>query len=139
MSRNLVSQPGCASLFFCPSCLAIYSARPIRCTGFRYLDQLSAMDIINVAETRISWHQGMISNALHIFQNALFLIGDRQPADVFAIAEPPPPPASCQRVASTLVHFRLLRNSLRITSSVKVSMPQSVWCMTNYSYVPSCL
>jgi hypothetical protein len=34
---------------------------------------------------------------------------------------------------------KLYRNRLRITSSVNVSMPQSVWWITNHSFVPSSL
>jgi hypothetical protein len=34
---------------------------------------------------------------------------------------------------------RLLASSLRMISSVKVSMPQSVWWITNHSRVPSSL
>ena len=47
------------------------------------------------------------------------------------------PALACHPDASTLAVLRLLAKRPRMTSSVKVSMPQSVWWMTNHSRVPS--
>src|SRR6476660_9547880 len=56
-----------------------------------------------------------------------------------ASAEPGPRPTSCQPSASIFAVSRLCLSSERITSSVKSSMPQSVWWTTNHSSVPSSL
>src|SRR5215472_10675386 len=53
--------------------------------------------------------------------------------------DPGPAPESCQPLWSNVAVFRLLARSLRISSFVNSSIPQSVWWMTNHSRVPSSL
>ena len=62
------------------------------------------------------------------------VVGDREPVDVLA---PRASPARCRRRGSrpapSAAVSRLLASRPRITSSVKNSMPQFVWWMTNHS------
>ncbi len=50
---------------------------------------------------------------------------------------PSPIPESCQPFSSTEAVYKLPASSPCMISSVKVSMPQSVWWMTNHSRVAS--
>jgi hypothetical protein len=53
--------------------------------------------------------------------------------------EPGPRPTSFQPSGPISAVSRLCRNSPRMMSSVKVSMPQSLWWITNHSLVPRSL
>ena len=56
-----------------------------------------------------------------------------------ASAEPGPVPTSVKPSGPEPAVSRLLASRPRITSSVKNSIPQLVWWMTNHSLVPSSL
>ncbi len=53
--------------------------------------------------------------------------------------DPGPEPTSVKPSGPSAAVSRLLASSPRITSSVKNSIPQLLWCTTNHSLVPSSL
>src|SRR5512143_4043172 len=59
--------------------------RPARRGGCRYLGQLAAPHVVDVAVNRnVAGHQGMVADALHVLEHALLLVGDGEPTDVLA-------------------------------------------------------
>src|SRR5882724_4543768 len=106
----------------------------------RHLDQAARCHVVDVPIDRdVWWHKGMVPNAAHVSHDTTGLVLDREPVNNSPSADPGPGPASRQPRPSKIAVPRLCARRPRMTSSVKVSMPQLVWWMTNHSRVPSSL
>ena len=99
------------------------------------------LDVVDVAVDRNPRrHERMVANPSYIVDDALVAIGDREPLDVVdRPSEPGPVPTSWKPSGPRAAVSRLCASRSPIRSSVKNSIPQFEWWMTNHSAVPRSL
>ena len=81
----------------------------------------------------------MVAETGHVIDHALSIVGDGQPVDVLTLGRTRAGSHITETVGAELGRLETAGQQSRITVSVKNSMPQSVWWMTNHSLVPRSL